>query len=226
MNKIYFKLIDWEEIKLKKINKVRDINNIRSQKDNNNPVLINKNTNELIGNFYFEPEEVSEIKRFIKNVEGLVRRSNEYKKYIGYLSNDLKLTSDSFMNNINSDNATLEFHHYPFTLYDIVEIVLNKKIMEDEDFTSISVAEDILELHFNNLIGLVRLSITNHELAHAGEIYIPLNMVFGDVNKFIEIYYDYIYDDHVEKYNKLIDIDNKNSYDNDFKIHRPDKEEE
>jgi len=40
LNKIYFKLIDWEEIKLKKINKVRDINNIRSQKDNNNPVLI------------------------------------------------------------------------------------------------------------------------------------------------------------------------------------------
>ena len=67
--------------------------------------------------------------KFIKNVERVVRGSLEYKKYIGFLRNNLNLTKCRFLENVDTANLKkthIEMHHYPFTLYDIVEIVSDK----------------------------------------------------------------------------------------------------
>lgn len=204
--------------KKRKINKLRNFENIQSKKKSNNQILVNKEDYNQVGSFYFDPDDTKEIKSFIKNVQRLVRSSEEYKRYISYLNSELELESDSFMGNITSESASLEFHHHPFTLYDIVEIIVNKHIMEDTDITSISIAEEVLKLHFDNLVGLVKLSATNHELVHEQKLFIPHDMIFGNVNEFVNIYYDYIYDDMIDKYNKLINIDESKTYVNDFKI--------
>lgn len=189
-----------------KLNKNNKINNILIKKDsNNNTVLVNKKNKFQISSLYFEIESDNSLKKFIKNVEGLVRRSNEYKKYLSILKEEYNLKNDVIMSNITDDMVTTEFHHYPFTLYEIAEIVTNKAIMEDEQFTSIDIAERILQLHFENKVGLVLLSKTNHQLAHAGKIIIPLNSIFGKVNEFINQYRDYILDQKIEQYNELID---------------------
>lgn len=197
------KEIDSKKIKLNRVNKYGNLYLKNDSKGNK--VIINNDTKFQLGSLYFDMDSDKSLKRFIKTVEGLVRVSNEYKKYISIVKDEYGLKNDMIMSNITDDMATTEYHHYPFTLYEITEIVVNKKIMEDEQFTSISVAEDILKLHFDNKVGLVLLTKTNHQLAHAGKILIPMSSVFGNVNEFINDYKEYIMDQKVEMYNELVD---------------------
>ena len=203
---------------MREIDKGRTINNIQSISKDGNVILINKDNRNKIDEFYFQPEDTKDIKRFIKNVENLVRSSVEYSNYISYLSNDQGIINDALMSKITSDSATLEFHHYPFTLYDIVEIVLNYNIKRKNKVTSISLAEEVMKLHYKNIVGLTRVSKTVHQLAHSGSIFIPLDSIFGDVNEFINQYFDSIFTDQIEKYNILVEIDKNKNFVNDLKI--------
>src|SRR5699024_7136987 len=189
-----------------KLNKNNRINNILIKKDsNNNTTLVNKKSKFQVSSLYFEIESENSLKKFIKNVEGLVRRSNEYKKYLSILKEEYNLKNDITMSNLTEDMVTMEYHHFPFTLYEIVEIVVNRAIMEDEQFTSIDIAERVMKLHFDNKVGLVLLSKTNHQLAHAGKIIIPLSSIFGKVNEFVSYYKDYMLDHQIEQYNELLE---------------------
>src|SRR5699024_6157184 len=149
----------------------------------------------IVDEFYFQPDNVRNVNKFIKSVEKLVRRSKEYSKYIAYLSSTHELVNDVLMSNIDASKADLEFHHYQFTLYDIVDIMLEYHIGEKIPVTYISLAEKVMREHYNNTIGLARLTKTNHELTHEGALFVPLTSVFGDVNEFINKYYDYISDE-------------------------------
>ena len=200
---------------LKPITERRTINNILSISGKNDIVLVEtENDNNVLGSFYFGSSDSSAAKKFIKNVEGLVRRSNEYSRYLAILTYDKKLTNDVIFGNIDVEDATTEFHHYPFTLYDITEILLNYHIKNKIKVTSLILAEKVMKLHYDNIIGLVKLSKTAHELTHAGSLFIPMKSVYGDVNKFVETYREYMFPDQIETYNKLIEINDNESYDN------------
>lgn len=200
---------------LKPITERRTINNILSISGKNDIVLVeNENDNNVLGSFYFGSSDSSAAKKFIKNIEGLVRRSNEYSRYLAILTYDKKLTNDVIFGNIDVEDATTEFHHYPFTLYDITEILLNYHIKNKIKVTSLILAEKVMKLHYDNIIGLVKLSKTAHELTHAGSLFIPMKSVYGDVNKFVETYREYMFPDQIETYNKLIEINDNESYDN------------
>jgi hypothetical protein len=131
--------------------------------------------------------------KFIKQVERYVRRSFEYRTYIGFLKNELDLTKCVLLPMIDIKelkNVGLELHHYPFTLFDIVSIILDDWIFE-KNMTKISpfkLAEEVMRLHFQNHVGLVPLSKTVHELAHSGKLFINLKYVTGNYNKFISNY--------------------------------------
>jgi len=113
--------------------------------------------------------EEGEFNKFIKNVEKDVRKSDEYSAYLWNLRNQ-GLEACSFLGNVNDENATIEFHHYPFTLFDIVATVTEKRLFNKEPTSTFLVASEVLKLHFDNKVGLLPLSKTVHELAHAGEI--------------------------------------------------------
>lgn len=187
------------------INKAKTVNNLASVKREDGDVEIkNINTRSFVSSYYFKIGDPKAVTKFIKNVEKLVRTSDEYRRYIAYLSEDMGIINDAITNGIDSDMASLEFHHYPLSLYDIVEIVLNKNIVNNTPITSIKIAYDVLLLHYANKVGLARLTKTNHQLTHAGDIVVPLDSVFGDVNAFMEENLDYIFDDQLDRYNKLI----------------------
>src|SRR5699024_5461727 len=132
-------------MKIVKPDDLNKVNNIASIKKDDNTILIDKEDNRrYIGSFHFNPSDTKDIKKFIKAIERTIRTSPEYKRYIGILSNKYNITNDQLMSNISSDSATLEFHHYPFTLYDIVEIVLNQYMMEDIPVTSMDIAETVM----------------------------------------------------------------------------------
>lgn len=198
---------------MKKISKPNELNNIISLNKSGNIYLANKNNSRnLLNSFYFEDFSSPKIvKNFIKNVEKQVRTSNEYKSYIGHLNKEIGLCHCSVFGNItDEDEVTLEYHHYPFTLYDIVEVVINDKVNRNIKFSTFDITNEVLNLHKNNQVGLVKLCKTAHELVHDEKIFIKLSSIFGKVDEFINIYLqsDSISDDLIEKYNKLIDMNN------------------
>ncbi len=192
---------------LRKVNKANSVNNIISLPSKDGDAkLYDRNYKNVLSSYYFNGAMDPKLtKKFIKSVESTIRRSPQYSEYIYYLSTTQNLTVDVYNGNISSEMATTEFHHYPFTLYDIVEIIVNKHIHEKDQYTTFDIAEEVLRLHFENLIGLVKLTKTNHELVHAGKIFIPLDSVFGKVNTFTEMYKEYMFSDQIDKFNEIVE---------------------
>jgi hypothetical protein len=137
--------------------------------------------------------------RFIKSVERMVRNDRSYSKYVGKIKeNEDNLAKDVVLNNLRSIDASIEMHHHPFTLYDIVSIVALHNFNNDIDFTSFSLAKEVLALHYANMVGLAPMSVTTHQLAHINienkskRKYVSLTKknIFGKYNEFAEIYKD------------------------------------
>lgn len=159
----------------------------------------------FVESFYFEDfYDDRSVKKFIKIVERLIRTSKEYNTYIGELRNNVSiLNHDNILSNISAADVDLEFHHYPFTLYDIIEIVMLHHVVQKENFTSFSIAKEVMELHYKHLIGLVSLTKTTHELSHSGNLFLATTQVFGDYKHFIELYKDGLSGVMMEKINAI-----------------------
>lgn len=187
---------------------------------------INKNNNEELNIIEFDKlenfdykfnnyENEKDFNRYIKQLESIIRNSLEYKRYIRYLKENQNLTKCSFFQNIDVtklEKTKIEFHHYPFNLYEIVYTIINEQSnFLCDPVNSFLVCNEVMKLHYENKIGLIPLSKTIHELAHDGEIFINLNEVFGDYKSFIEDYKDFINSDLFEPLNKLEEMSNNHS---------------
>lgn len=162
--------------------------------------------------FYFEDYYDDKIvKRFIKSVEKLVRTSKEYKAYIELLrTNITALNHDNILSNITTADVEMEFHHYPFSLYDIIEICMLQHIVNNEKFTSFQIAKEVMNLHYHHKVGLVPLTQTTHELAHSGNIFISTRQVFGKYREFMSDYSQGVSRDLQDKINTFEEMSKKN----------------
>jgi hypothetical protein len=136
--------------------------------------------------------------KLIKSIEFIVRRSMEYKHYIQFLREEVDMRICSFFNNINNkDNKkiSIEIHHEPFTLFDLVQIVLEKFIINEIEINPLLIAEEVMKIHYQGRVGLIPLSITVHQLIHNGKLFIPLQNVYGNFISFLEEYDNYINQD-------------------------------
>ena len=162
------------------------------------------------GSYEFWEGTLDDFKKFekmLKSAVVLVRSSPEYRKYIKYLREEFDMAECSLLRGITTDNASIEVHHYPFTLFDITEIVALYMKANHIDFTIFDLAERVCKLHYQNKVGLVALSSTVHELAHSGAVFIPLKNVFGDVRSFCYEYNSGMNGDHLEKIKSLVDLE-------------------
>lgn len=133
--------------------------------------------------------------KYLKDVEKVVRGSFEYREYISYLREYMDMNKCSFfenVNNIESFNIKIHLHHSPITLYEIVVIILNKRIFYHESIDVEAVAKEVMYVHYCLLIGLIPLSETVHELVHNEYLFIPNSAVMGKYNDFIEMYKEWI----------------------------------
>ena len=138
--------------------------------------------------------------KFIKTIETLIRSSMEYKELIQYLNSKLGMNFCSFFHNVSKEkyakaHLRIELHHEPFTLFDIVDIVVNKQLDElgeCETVNMLDVANEVMELHYDGLVGLVPLSQTVHELVHSGALFVPLQFIDEGFNVFYDRYKKYI----------------------------------
>lgn len=136
-------------------------------------------------------DDEKEYKYFVSDVEKAIRKSFEYREMIKYLRDNMQMNKCAFLEGVTNEETfdiKIEIHHYPFTLHDLVEIVLRKRIYYNESLTVNMVAKEVMKLHYQLLVGLIPLSQTVHELAHNGKIFIPSDKVFGNYNKFVTMY--------------------------------------
>jgi hypothetical protein len=146
----------------------------------------------------YYPDDVKERNKYILFIERLIRNSFEMKAYLKFLKNELDMSKCSFFNNVEkgssrSSKVNIELHHAPFSLFDIVSIVLTKYENESPGNYNphFEVAKEVLKLHYENMVGLIPLSKTVHDLVHNFELFIPSSYVFGNFPKFINEYEEY-----------------------------------
>ena len=150
-----------------------------------------------------------DFKKYIEDIERLVRSSREYREAIQYMRKYINMNSSLFFRNVNNIESTkikIELHHYPFTLFDIVITVFNKRTKLQEPLDIELVAKEVAYLHYFLVIGLVPLSKTEHKLVHNQALFIPLELngnpiVLGDYNKFVEMYEQDIPEDAMVRFN-------------------------
>ena len=148
--------------------------------------------------------DIEEIdNKLVNYIEREVRNSFEYRGYIQYLKEELDLTKCALLPNIDTKitPVSLEFHHFPFTLYDITETVAKSMVQKAKNKTvsCFDVAEEVVLEHFRNNIGLVPLTETLHQMAHNNAIIIPIDKVNGSYKDFIKKYRPFIEQDKIER---------------------------
>lgn len=162
-----------------------------------------------------------EFKKYINDIERIVRNSREYKVYIQYLRNYMDMNTSLFSPNVTNSQTTkikIEIHHTPFTLFDITMTVFNKRSRCGESLNVFLVAKEVAYLHYFLYVGLIPLSKTEHKLVHNQSLLVPLDKVLGRYKEFIEMYREDIPIDAMERYEIYQDMTDHYNYEENTKI--------
>jgi len=131
----------------------------------------------------------------------LIRQSMEYKQYMRYLKQNMNFTRCMFLPGITSDISTksvasvqIDIHHTPFKLDDIVRTICNKHIIDHGYADEFKVGDEVMALHYRNLIGLVPVSKSCHEMIHHDEFDVHPALVYGMWKQYIEEYKEFFTD--------------------------------
>ena len=134
---------------------------------------------------YNEIDSTSEkqYKAFIKNIEKLIRSSQEYKYWVYKQRSSKKLICP--ITKISGDllKNQLELHHHPYTLFELVEAALeklqadymfnpkyDKRFYVINQISSFDVAKYVIELHLIDIIPYVPILSSYHRLYHSGDL--------------------------------------------------------
>ena len=150
--------------------------------------------------------------KFVKKIEMIVRHSQEYKDYISWLKKNMDFNKCAILRGLKNGEGkkyTIEIHHEPFNLFQIVQTVLAKYQILEKDLNPYELANEVMELHYAGKVGLIPLSATQHKLVHDGRIFIPLQQIYQDYTGFVEEYEDYIPDKVQELIQYKVDMSMK-----------------
>jgi len=128
-------------------------------------------------------------KKFIDNCIARFRHSRTYTNYKSYLY-ELGLNSCQVMSNINSDMASIEMHHNGLTIFDITLIITNHLLATENCVCSFDVVIHLKRVHRANMVPLVMLSKSMHQLNHNNDDFlIPTSMTFGFWTELLKEYH-------------------------------------
>jgi len=162
-----------------------------------------------------------EYKKYIKDVKSVVRKSFEYRQFINYLRDNMDMDKCAFLYKVSNSEGfdiKIEIHHYPFSLEDIVEIVVRKRQFYQEDMSVFMTAKEVMSLHYKMMVGLIPLSETVHELNHNHRIFIPIDKVMGRYRLFVDTYRQFITPEQIETLSRIEEYTMKHSDINDTTI--------
>lgn len=141
--------------------------------------------------------EEKELIKFIRSCESIVRKSPEYKIWREYLLNVLDKNKCQ-VSGENNNETTVEIHHHPMSLFDIVKACVLKRIEQNKDFTSFEISQEVIEIHYKNKIGYIPLITSLHEKLHNGFLRIPIEMISGNFKDWMKEYSSYLDEEDTE----------------------------
>ena len=128
-----------------------------------------------------------EYEQFIKNVEKLVRISQEYRLWTHYIIDQLGYSKCEFTKETVNE-CPVVVHHHPIPLYTITKGVLNHYLTKELEFSTFDVATKVIELHFQNKVGFVVMLSDLHSKYHNGFLNIPIEFVHGQYKYILQNY--------------------------------------
>lgn len=145
--------------------------------------------------------------KFIKEVEKLVRHSDDYSGFVNYIRRTLGVDFCQVSSAITGDMATIEMHHGPlFTLYDVCEVILNWFIQTGKKINTFRVADKVLEEHYALRVQVIMLTVTNHEAISNRDLFTHINQGIGNVDAFIKMYAQHLQDEQKYKIWNFINL--------------------
>lgn len=174
--------------KIEENQKINDMLNDYNEDKKSKEIIVKVDETDVVEMYETPFDGFNEVK-YIKEIEKIIRNSFEYKNYVQMLRTEFDLNQCRFYDNIDISELkiSIELHHYPASLFDIVAAVREslKESNMINAYKTFDVANLVMKLHYEGIIGLVPLTKTNHDLTHNGELFIPLNdkYVFGDYEK-------------------------------------------
>ena len=153
-------------------------------------------------------ENLTELVKFVKSCEKLVRLSPEYKLWKDYIT-DVLHDNYCFITLESQEQVSVEVHHHIPSLFTLVKSVVNRKLDKNESFCSFDIALESMEIHFQNKVGYVPLVKTMHEKFHSGFLQIPTNLVKGNYKLFLSEYGNYFEDEDWDTVNQRLNVDNQ-----------------
>jgi hypothetical protein len=154
-------------------------------------------------------ESEAEYKKFIRNVEALIRRSIEYKLWTSYIKDILQVNC-CMITQERMDEVTIDVHHHVPNLYTLVKGLTNECIEKEQEFSTFDIALKAIEIHYANRVGYVVLLKSMHEKFHNGFLAIPMELIRGDYNWFIDHYNGFLDEEDIERINYLLSINVSN----------------
>ena len=156
-------------------------------------------------------EDKKEFVKFMFRQEKLIRDSFEMEEAIEFLKRKHGMDHCGVHPNVTRDKGfRIELHHTPFTLFDIVSAVVNKRLQKEESLKMTDIAAEVMQLHYLELCGLYPLDLTCHLFQHNddhGGFFIPLDKVYGDPKTFAQMYYPYFSEALKTKWDNFLVLD-------------------
>jgi len=160
----------------------------------------------------FEDVKINTIETLepvVKKIESMIRTSKEYRAYLHYTKDDLNMRFSQTWKNIDfiENKISMEVHHL-IKLYDIVMMVGTDMVLNlsgTEYLMTWDIAKEVINLHLSDMLPVVCLAVTEHEMAHAGLLDITNDNAMvhlGNYNSFIYTYQNYLTSDEYDIYKK------------------------
>ena len=112
---------------------------------------------------FYELFDEEEFESFIKNVVKLFRLSTEYNMWLNQCN---RSTCAATGLNKYESGADVEFHHYGKTLWDWVEIIVDKFVENNVRFNTFYVLMILSDIHLQNCVPYVPLTHCIHKMLH------------------------------------------------------------
>jgi hypothetical protein len=126
-------------------------------------------------------DEPKELKKFLSSCKRMIRNSYEYSSWVSYIKFNMGIDRCVFTEE-SSNEVTVEIHHHPFSIENIIKVVFDKYMDDpnDDKISSVTVVEEVINLHKAFNVGFVPLVTTLHEKFHNGYLQIPMEYVKGN----------------------------------------------
>jgi len=154
-------------------------------------------------------ESESEFVKFVRNCEKLVRGCLEYKLWKDYIVDVLGVNS-CMITQERIDECTIEIHHHIPSLFVLMKALVNRRMEKEEEFSTFDIAQEAIDLHFTNRVGYVTLIKSIHEKFHNGFLDIPISLVKGDYNYFVNEFSKYLEEEELETIQTRMTVDENN----------------